>query len=655
MTQKNLQIYFQHKNINKNNLFSEFNIDIVDPNFPISWDKNGKVLSKYKDNIWDFKAYISNPGQTGKLYFNTRIESPIHIIQAKKIIFLLLLFSNGKNNSQLSTETLRHYFNACLVPLSRFAKNKKTDIFSTITNDKYLIDYIKEYCTTSIKTKNLLSLLVFLDSKDNKITKINFKRNSFIFEKLKNLKKIFNYDINQTPVIPSRIFSESLKQRWEQISEIENNINLLLKFLDNFITSERFATTPLKIKRFNWNCDSTISWNNAIIKYNLIDLFNKYKVTNRVNFKRFISQLQGTCKHLIHAYTGMRAGEVLSLKHDCLEIVKTSTGVIRLVSTTSKLHGFKNKTSWITSKEIQRIIKILNNINQVVIKHYDLNIDDTTLFINARLIQAKHNVLVHNEKLKMQLNQRHLKNSLQLELNFATLSICKKDFKEINDISFEKLCSDYTIGMKWNFTSHQYRRSIAVYAMQSGLISLGSLQAQLKHLLKEMTLYYSNGASFAKQLFRISENHIANDLDTIKPELDTLAYIKNVIFSDERLFGAHGSFVEKHSKQQNKELETYLLENREKTLRKFKNGDIAYKETALGGCISIEACNNRLTRSITACLDCSGSILKKSKINTVINKQKEFISSLDPDSIEYRTELKDLKTLEKLKSKLIKD
>ena len=177
----------------------------------------------------------------------------------------------------------------------------------------------------------------------------------------------------------------------------------------------------------------------------------------------------------------------------------------------------------------------------------------------------------------------------------------------------------------------------------------------MKHLFREMTLYYGNGASYARKLFDIPKEHIANDLDALKPELDTLAYIKNVIFSDEKLFGAHGSFVENNTKQNNHKFKTYFLENRDKTLKQFKNGEIAYKETALGGCIATEACDSRLTRSITACFDCHGGILKKSKVDNVIQKQKEFISFLDPSSIEYRTEVEDLNKLEELKSKLIKE
>ena len=89
------------------------------------------------------------------------------------------------------------------------------------------------------------------------------------------------------------------------------------------------------------------------------------------------------------------------------------------------------------------------------------------------------------------------------------------------------------------------------------------------------------------------------------------------------------------------------MENRKKTTKKFKNGEISYKATALGGYVSIEACNYALSRSIVACPRCDSGIIKKSKLDNVIDEQKEFIKLLDKDSIEYRTEVRDLEELEK--------
>lgn len=633
-----------------NILIDTFDINNIRQNFVISRDKDGKVLSLYKDNVWNLKTYISNPSQHGIINFENRIEFS-NISDAKKLMFLLIVFGSGRNGSQYSVETLGHYFNDVIVPLSVFSIKSNKYINEILENENYLNEYISGYCTTRSKNQSFSSFFVFLDRLDNKITNINYKRSKNIFTQIKQKRDKFDLRTNQTEIIPSRILAESIRQRWLQIDEVENNLSNLIDFLNRYIETERFAAGKAMIEHFRWDCDKTLLWKDAIKKYNLSDIFNKYKVSNRRHVQGFITKIQGTCKHLLHAYTGMRNGEMLNTQSNCLESVSTNSGICRIISTTSKFTGTNQNAKWITSKEVERIIFILKSINQVIAKHYNLNLNDLPLFLSGNIFVEKGKIRA-NENIRA---KRKFDKKDELPLDYSLLKLTIEDKQEIEEIDFNKNIRDLEIELPWEFKTHQYRRSLAVYSIQSGLVSLGALQIQMKHLFREMTLYYSNGASYARKLFDIPKDHIAYELDTLKPELDTLAYIKNVIFSDEKLFGAHGNFLENYTKQNNYEFKTYFLENRDRTLKQFKNGEIAYKETALGGCIATEACDSRLTRSITACFDCHGGVLKKSKVDNVIQKQKEFISFLDPSSIEYRTEIEDLNKLEELKSKLIKE
>ena len=631
-------------------LIDTFDINEIRQDFIISRDKDGKILSLYKDNVWNLKTYVSNPSQHGIIDFENRIESS-NISDVKKLMFLLIVFGSGRNGSQYSVETLGHYFNDVMVPLSKFALENKTTITKIIENNILLNSYINNKCSNLGKVQCLSSTLVFLDNLSNRSTQINFQRNKDIFKLLKSKINDFSAEHHQTSIIPSRILAESIRQRWIQIEEIETNLTNLIKFLDMCIESERFASSETMINKYKWDCNKTLQWKEAINFYQLNNLFKKYSLKNRINFKGFITKIQGTCKHLLHAYTGMRNGEMLNTQSNCLESVSTNSGICRIISTTSKFTGTNQNAKWVTSKEVERIIFILRSINQVIAKHYNLNLNDLPLFLSGNIFVEKGKIR-DNENIRA---KRKFDKKDELPLDYSLLRLTIEDIQEIEEIDFNKNIRDLEIELPWEFKTHQYRRSLAIYSIQSGLVSLGALQIQMKHLFREMTLYYGNGASYARKLFDIPKEHIANDLDALKPELDTLAYIKNVIFSDEKLFGAHGSFVENNTKQNNHKFKTYFLENRDKTLKQFKNGEIAYKETALGGCIATEACDSRLTRSITACFDCHGGILKKSKVDNVIQKQKEFISFLDPSSIEYRTEVEDLNRLEELKSKLIKE
>jgi hypothetical protein len=210
----------------------------------------------------------------------------------------------------------------------------------------------------------------------------------------------------------------------------------------------------------------------------------------------------------------------------------------------------------------------------------------------------------------------------------------------------------FSIGSIWRFTTHQYRRSLAFYVSQSAHVSLPSLKRQLKHISREMTIYYCQ----SKQLdssFTDSE-HISQYMKKEKPLADATAYIHNVLMSDERLFGAHGKFVETNLKDCNSNL--LLKAGRAEIIKKFKNGEISYKETSLGACTTIEPCDQKATRAIAACLSCDRSVIQESKLSKVIERQEAFLNLLKkeaPDGVEYRSELAELDELRKFQIKIV--
>lgn len=620
-----------------------FDLDRFSEDFVISRDIHGRIISLYKDDIWDFSHYNVHTSRVSKINFEARFKTIKSKHEAKKLMLIILLFSSGRNNSSISFNTITSYMGDFIDPFVNYANLLGTNPREIVANPLVLERYIKERCNTHGKIKTLSSFLILLLRTSNDLTGFNFKEDKKLFEKIRIIDNKFRSQEKQTLVIPSRILNNATKARWLHVNKATEYLINLTDFFKDYLDDKYFGTSlSRKIKTKDQNI---YFWDRAVQKYELEKLFDQYNIYDRRTFQKYIYSLKNTCRHLIHTYSGMREAEVLSLKTNCYTEENT---ISILVGTTSKLEGKETIAKWITSSEIKKVINLLNAFNKFTAESYDLDFDILPIFIpnmptTKQLKLFKKNIF----SIKPQ--------KIELDLNEDDILINANDLKELEEIHFNQNIKKLNIDEKWNFSTHQYRRSLAIYSIQSGLVSLGALQIQLKHLFREMTLYYGNGASYARKLFDIPQSHIANDIDKLKPELDTLAYIKNVIFSDEKLFGVHGHFVENHNKQNNQEFNTYFLENRDKTLKQFKNGEIAYKETALGGCISTEACDSRLTRSITACFDCHGGILKKSKVDNVIQKQREFISFLDPSSIEYRTEIEDLNKLEELKSKLIKE
>lgn len=310
--------------------YEQFDIDFIDEYFVVSKTLDNQIISYYKDNIWDFTPYISNPSQPALFNFEKRIPKD-HILDIKKLLLLLIFFGSGKNNSQYSVSTLHHYFDEILTPIAKFATDKTISVKHVLENNSNLINFINTSCKDRSKTQSTISFLSFLNTQQNHITKIKFQYDKNVKSYLKKLYETYSTNLSQTELIPSRILFQSIQQRWIQIDEIENNLNNIVNFLEEYLSTDKYceiiSITKKKQKKFN----DKIEWINFINKHNLEKLFKKYNVANRLSFKKFIIDIQGTSKHIILAYTGMRNGEALNLKIDCLDKKELSDGIFRFL------------------------------------------------------------------------------------------------------------------------------------------------------------------------------------------------------------------------------------------------------------------------------------------------------------------------------------
>ncbi|MFP3569960.1 hypothetical protein [Paraburkholderia sp. SIMBA_030] len=91
--------------------------------------------------------------------------------------------------------------------------------------------------------------------------------------------------------------------------------------------------------------------------------------------------------------------------------------------------------------------------------------------------------------------------------------------------------------------------------------------------------------------------------------------------------------------------------SREQTVRMFEKGELAYRETVLGGCASVERCKSTpLDWMRLDCLesDCRSLVIVPSKLQRVIKAQQitvEKLRAVDEASVEYRIEAQALQRL----------
>ncbi|MFX4218560.1 hypothetical protein ACOL3B_06615 [Aliarcobacter butzleri] len=652
-------------NLSRLQPFQHFNEDIKPPVYLHSIEKgfiepqnnqiisyrDGKALSYYGDNIWDISPYSK---EKTVINFNS-ILTPSLIIEAKRLLFLYMTYGEGRLKSTPSGRTVAIKYqtinNICLYAYKRDKSLK--DIFS---DKKLLRMFIIKIMHESPSKASILKTILGL------LKGMSYERSGFIYESnklneklLTSIDKKYKDSLEQTLMIPVSIYLSSAKARWEHITFLEQHLINLIGFLEKFIKNKEFAIHSIYEVRTG-NKENFISWKESIEMFNLNKLFSKYNVHSRKNFPNFIAKIQGTCRHLIHQYTGMRNNECRNLRNDCWR-EKTNNLPTRIFGHESKVHGINTPQVWITHPEIKRVIILLNAIAKPMHKAYCPELINPPLMIRSGFL---------SNMAKGDFYEEIIPDDTPIELSFdETKIIITKEHieEELRAIEPNRDFIDHEFikeGALWKFKTHQYRRSLAIYAQGSGLVSLYAIREQFGQLLTSMAEYYGNGSKNARQLDgkTTGKEHISNYMQQIKPVVAALSFLKKVVLSESMNFGSDGAYLEKNFVAKTQEDREIAILKSSELIKKFKNGILHYQETAIGGCTTPYPCENFLLPDFFIyCKSCEHSIHKIEKIDRLASRQHEYVMKLEknaPESIEYRTSLKKLNAINEFKNILIK-
>jgi hypothetical protein len=637
--------------------------------FVVSCKHNGEIASLFKDNTWDWSAY-DHTNNFSFISFDSWIDGIPNqeqrdiIKQLKRIMFSIIWF----RRETLGTRSLQQRA-LILRDIARFVDNNNLTLQNFFSDTNILTSFLKDHYSTRVS--HLPPLMKDLMKLGNNVVGIKVLGRTSL-KQLSNLKSKYLSQCQQYPPVPSKIYLHLIIELNKELDEFEAISDNLLPMLE--VCSENALNgLPINSQRRK-AANLGIYWNRKnhhptftelVNTYNLRDYFSivRSKSGQVINSNRslicLLRRILILCKEVIHLYSGMRNSEALNLPYYCNEIYKINgKSHYRISGWTTKLnHSNPRPTKWVTSIEGNRAIKIAQRIALVVYKIIgDLpkkspkQLRKYPLFISLEYLeQATYNTNRNTPRY-------HIGNySGNFVNNFPHL--CRRiedsDIKELEEIDPHRSWRSeekYKVGNLWPLSSHQFRRSLAIYASNSGYVSLPSLRRCLQHLTDEMAIYYARGSTFAKNIIKDNRSHFAKEYQDSQPEAQALAYISHVLLSDEMLFGTHGEWIERHVRSFG-----FVLTNNSRidTINKFKRGEISYRETHLGGCTEIGKCNKKAMRSIIGCLDCNRSIIQLSKLERLIKAQKSLITNLKPNTMEWMTENADLEALQSYREKIL--
>jgi integrase len=624
--------------------------------FVISRNLAGDVLSRYSDLSYDLTPYRTTKNGKAKIPFNVITKK--YQGEAHWLWFICYRFAKGRNNNNLSVGVLYSRFTGFIKPLCEFANLKKVSAIKVLETRKLLAEFMHEN-DTAMFNKQVLPTLRLYHSLSNLIG-FSVALSDAVITLLRERSQVVTSNKEQTELIPPRLYGIWLNEAWHIVEEFEKYSSGINSFLYQIVNEKPYHKNEYSTKMRN------LVWDQWIKKYELSTLASSRRfLTNRRAFTIYLSDIMLICKGLIHFYSGMRDDEVLSLNYHCLHLDKTNNRKkARLIGNTTKYVGSKKQEQWVTTQEIERVISVLQSIVKPISTLIDVTVHSKIkkgetpcpLFLSTNFLCS----IKYKEKYpqgKPAVSRFHSPKTLSVNSLFDVdlMRITDEDIKYLEQFDPERNWrqSKYAVGEIWHLKTHQFRRSLAVYSAQSGLVSIGSLQAQLKHLCQEVTFYYGNGAERAGNIFDIeSKNHMAHEFLREKPLADYTAWVWQILFSDEKLDGINGRVIERTIKANTSEAKVLIHQNRKKTIKQFKDGQRAYTETPLGGCETTTPCDKKLMHSITACIDCTKADLKPSKVKRTIDSMTIFVNSLTPDSVEYRTEHDELDQLIKLQKRM---
>ncbi len=457
--------------------------------------------------------------------------------------------------------------------------------------------------------------------------------------------------------LPTRIYGGLINNLSAELDDIESHKPQLLAALREAVALYRKARVSGASRR-SWTTRDMIE------KHGLAAYLEKrgYKINRLRSLAGVVREIFQVCKLHIHVFSGMRDTEARYLPYYCMVQEKSLHGRQHclIVGTTTKFNkGRRVRTKWVTTeRDGFRAIRLAQDFAAVVYDAIGVMPNDAEdhrdaypLFPSSDYLPwmlRRHRsqercIAVFGTKLP------RIDDSLLSRL--APL-IEEEDIAELEQIDPFRAWREepeFAVGRHWPLTTHQLRRSLALYANASGLVRLASLRRQLQHITREMALYYGRGSTFCKNFIEDDpkgyKKHIAVDWQDGAEEAEMLAFVCDVLNSSEPMFGGAGIYYQRQHKRGE-------VMSREEVTKQMKAGLLAYRDGPLGGCTRPGVCETRkglnLIDTVCATEGCKHLVGKHSKVVQTIRLKRAAMAHLTPGSINEEMEREELEALERV-------
>lgn len=626
---------------------------LPDADFPISIDADGSVLSRYGSAYWDLSPYL---GRRVRLRFGdaSQHKRGLRFSAGNAGIFRRATFYYLYGpRPVLSAGTVELYHRG-LIPLLKLCEENKL-----IASELHRFPAVYRSLPERLSPNQGRLLLQVLDELFVAREQIGF--HILDAAQIRELaKRIPPYESKQHAYIPERIYGSLIGRCHQFLTDYtahrQGFESLFAHCIDAYIST--YGSIPSfhsdESRYRNRNTKTGIAHHggknpfgptgrfgtfaNAARNFGVDQVLERWLLpsntslasTNIRCFSQYFSAVQFVGQIYLCTFSGMRIGEVSSLRTNCLEIDDDEVlgRAYLLRGETTKTKRDKNAL-WVTSQTAELAIEAMTSVARMRTRAATL---DGRIRASASDIDIPRLRSRSYEPWSATHGTTEEKDRVVLEsmadwpiicpnlLNDEAFNITHDDMAQALLLTPNLNVDRFVVGKPWHFSFHQLRRTLNCNAANSGLVTIESLQYQMKHQHRTMTRYYSQGYSELS----IDESMRADYLNAM---VDALALKAMTLMGE----GFTSPLGEDHKKR----LVEYLKEKDFKELTKLaKKGRLAIRETPLGVCMRNAPCPFGGFDQFAPCTSCRDALIdrrKRGQLETLERRIAIQVASADPN------------------------
>jgi len=570
-------------------------------NWVVSVDEHGEDLSRYGDDYWHFRAF-GTPG----FNFGSQQLSEANLALVKQTLFLVLyhpnLFPGRIHSCKGHFQCLVKIARICdgedisLRELSRFPR-VHPEVAQALQGSQY-----ESYVSFLHKLRLYADLLGFEIADEQTV--------AFLVSRQRN------WEVIQHPYIPPRIWSyqvnrlneclddflkqqEALDEAFTWLSDAYQH-NAGLQAPREYLTPFNEVHKYRSLRRIVFEGD----FKRFLAKYQLLDLFQKWlgvdKHLNLMHFPAYLNMVRDACLLYILNFSLQRSSEVLSLRADCFLIEKDKQlgEIALLVGATTKTDP-DDDARWVVPKVVEKAVNIAGTIARWRMRHGSafLAAKESSPFLATPSWEpwSGGNHGCREGRVEF-LDFGAFTRRYPLVLNLQAITVTEADWKIALSLTPNLgQRTGFGIGLPWRFNSHQFRRTTNVNMFASNMVSESSLQWVMKHLNRNMTLYYGRNYTNLKLNTAAETAVIVEAYRAIYRQL--VAVVEDSV-----------EYVNPHPKETISAALINLVEAREeqKLNRLIKQQAAGCRRILLGVCMKAGSCEYGGIESVAKCAGADG-------------------------------------------------